>query len=67
MPPPRFPRPVLPSGADRHTVIAAETRAVLDLNHDFMLKQMVGSNLDTSKLLAPQSGAALPPLPPAPA
>ena len=31
------------------------------------LKQMVGSTLDTSKLLAPQSGAALPPLPPAPA
>ena len=48
-------------------MIAAETRAVLDLNHDFMLKQMVGSKLDTTKLLAPQSGAALPPLPPAPA
>ena len=51
----------------RNAVIAAETRAVLDLNHDFMLKQMVGSKLDTSKLLAPQSGTALPPLPPAPA
>ena len=32
----------------RNAVIAAETRAVLDLNHDFMLKQMVGSKLDTS-------------------
>ena len=30
-------------------------------------QQMVGSKLDTTKLLAPQSGAALPPLPPAPA
>ena len=31
-----------------------------------VVKQMVGSKLDTTKLLAPQSGAALPPLPPAP-
>jgi hypothetical protein len=29
----------------RNAVIAAETRAILDLNHDFMLKQMVGTNL----------------------
>ncbi len=36
----------------RSAVVAAETRAVLDLNHDFMLKQMVGSKLDVAKLLA---------------
>ncbi|MGN6173487.1 MAG: hypothetical protein ACTHPS_11130, partial [Streptosporangiaceae bacterium] len=36
----------------RIAVIAAETRAILDLNHDFMLKQMVGTKLDVSKLLA---------------
>jgi hypothetical protein len=28
----------------RDAVIAAETRAVLDLNHDFMLKQMAAKN-----------------------
>jgi len=51
----------------RNAVIAAETRAVLDLNHDFMLKQMAGTKLDMTGLLAPVSGGALPPLPPAPA
>src|SRR6201994_150634 len=51
----------------RSAVIAAETRAILDLNHDFMLKQMVGSKLDVSKLLAPTTSAAMPPLPPDPA
>src|SRR6266545_7934408 len=38
----------------RNAVIAAEARAILDLNHDFMLKQMVGSKLDVNKLLAPK-------------
>ena len=33
---------------NRNAVIAAETRAILDLNHDFMLKQMVGSKLDVA-------------------
>jgi len=47
-------------------VIAAETRAILDLNHDFMLKQMVGTHLDMSRLLAPKSPGAMPPLPPDP-
>ena len=51
---------------NRNAVIAAETRAILDLNHDFMLKQMVGSKLDVSKLLAPTSTGAMPPLPPDP-
>lgn len=51
----------------RNAVIAAETRAILDLNHDFMLKQMVGTKLDVSKLQAPAAGDTLPPLPPAPA
>jgi phosphatidylserine/phosphatidylglycerophosphate/cardiolipin synthase-like enzyme len=51
----------------RNAVIAAETRAVLDLNHDFMLKQMVGTKLDVTKLLAPTSTQAMPPVPPAPA
>src|ERR1700691_3176249 len=37
---------------NRNAVIAAETRAILDLNHDFMLKQMVGSGLNVSKFLA---------------
>ena len=37
---------------NRNAVIAAETRAVLDLNHDFMLKQMVGSKIDFSKYAA---------------
>jgi phosphatidylserine/phosphatidylglycerophosphate/cardiolipin synthase-like enzyme len=43
----------------RNAVIAAETRAILDLNHDFMLKQMVGTKLDTASLLAqpPQPAA----------
>ena len=50
----------------RNAVIAAETRAVLDLNHDFMLKQMAGSKLDMTKLLAPKTAGATPPLPPAP-
>src|SRR6201996_4463381 len=50
----------------RNAVIAAETRAILDLNHDFMLKQMVGSKLDVSTLLAPTTSAAMPPLPPTP-
>jgi phosphatidylserine/phosphatidylglycerophosphate/cardiolipin synthase-like enzyme len=51
---------------NRNAVIAAETRAILDLNHDFMLKQMVGSKLDVTKLLAPTRQAAMPPLPPDP-
>jgi phosphatidylserine/phosphatidylglycerophosphate/cardiolipin synthase-like enzyme len=49
----------------RNAVIAAETRAILDLNHDFMLKQMVGSKLDVTKLLAPKTAGTTPPLPPA--
>jgi len=36
-------------------VIAAETRAILDLNHDFMLKQLVGTKLDVAAFLAPQA------------
>ena len=51
----------------RNVVIAAETRAIPDLNHDFMLKQMVGTKLDVSTLLAPKAPAAMPPLPPVPA
>jgi len=51
---------------NRNAVIAAETRAILDLNHDFMLKQMVGTKLDTAKLMAPATAAASPPLPPQP-
>jgi phosphatidylserine/phosphatidylglycerophosphate/cardiolipin synthase-like enzyme len=51
---------------NRNAVIAAETRAILDLNHDFMLKQMVGSKLDVTKLLAPTAKDNMPPLPPAP-
>jgi phosphatidylserine/phosphatidylglycerophosphate/cardiolipin synthase-like enzyme len=50
----------------RNAVIAAETRAILDLNHDFMLKQMVGSKLDMTSLLAPKTSDAMPPVPPAP-
>jgi phosphatidylserine/phosphatidylglycerophosphate/cardiolipin synthase-like enzyme len=50
----------------RNAVIAAETRAILDLNHDFMLKQMVGSKLNVSKLLAPQAKESMPPMPPSP-
>jgi hypothetical protein len=48
----------------RNAVIAAETRAILDVNHDFMLKQMTGSKLDTG-LLASRDPAMMPPLPPA--
>lgn len=51
----------------RNAVIAAETRAILDLNHDFMLKQMVGSQLDIKKFLAPKAAGETPPLPPEPA
>ena len=50
----------------RNAVIAAETRAVLDLNHDFMLKQMGGSKLDMSHLMAPADPGSTPPLPPVP-
>lgn len=50
----------------RNAVVAAETRAILDLNHDFMLKQMVGTHLDIAKLLAPKKKGSTPPLPPAP-
>jgi hypothetical protein len=50
----------------RNAVVAAETRAILDLNHDFMLKQMVGTNLDVTKLLATKVAGAMPPLPPRP-
>ena len=39
----------------RNAVIAAETRAILDLNHDFMLKQLVGTKLDVAALLAPKT------------
>ncbi len=52
---------------NRNAVIAAETRAILDLNQDFMLKQMVGSGLDVAKFLAPTAASATPPLPPQPA
>ena len=51
----------------RNAVIAAETRAILDLNHDFMLKQMTGSTLDMTSLRASASNDTMPPLPPAPA
>ncbi len=50
----------------RNAVVAAETRAILDLNHDFMLKQMVKSHLDIAKFLAPKTPSSQPPLPPAP-
>ena len=52
---------------NRNAVIAAETRAILDLNHDFMLKQMVGTNLDVTTLLAATTRETMPPLPPEPA
>ena len=52
---------------NRNAVIAAETRAILDLNHDFMLKQMVGSGLNVAKFLAPTTPGSTPPLPPQPA
>jgi phosphatidylserine/phosphatidylglycerophosphate/cardiolipin synthase-like enzyme len=51
---------------NRNAVIAAETRAVLDLNHDFMLKQMTGTKLDMSHLMAPTDPGSTPPLPPVP-
>jgi phosphatidylserine/phosphatidylglycerophosphate/cardiolipin synthase-like enzyme len=51
----------------RNAVIAAETRAILDLNHDFMLKQMVGTKLDTASLTAKPAQQPLPPAPAAPA
>jgi phosphatidylserine/phosphatidylglycerophosphate/cardiolipin synthase-like enzyme len=51
----------------RNAVVAAETRAILDLNHDFMLKQMGGTGLNVKSLMAPTTGAAIPPLPPPPA
>jgi len=51
---------------NRNAVIAAETRAILDLNHDFMLKQMSGTKLDVTKLLAPSDPGTTPPLPPQP-
>ena len=50
----------------RNAVVAAETRAVLDLNHDFMLKQMAGTKLNVNNLLAPKTSDAMPPMPPAP-
>jgi phosphatidylserine/phosphatidylglycerophosphate/cardiolipin synthase-like enzyme len=50
----------------RNAVIAAETRAILDLNHDFMLKQMGGTSLNVHSLMAPATGSAVPPLPPPP-
>src|ERR1044071_9957730 len=39
----------------RNAVIAAETRAILDLNDDFILKQMVGTKLDVAAFLAPRA------------
>jgi hypothetical protein len=45
----------------RNAVVAAETRAILDLNHDFMLKQMTGTKLEMKGLLAPASKDATPP------
>jgi phosphatidylserine/phosphatidylglycerophosphate/cardiolipin synthase-like enzyme len=50
----------------RNAVVAAETRAILDLNHDFMLKQMTGTKLEMKNLLASTSKDATPPVPPAP-
>jgi phosphatidylserine/phosphatidylglycerophosphate/cardiolipin synthase-like enzyme len=47
----------------RNAVIAAETRAILDLNHDFMLKQMAGTKLNVRPLLAATKGGSIPPLP----
>jgi phosphatidylserine/phosphatidylglycerophosphate/cardiolipin synthase-like enzyme len=51
----------------RNAVIAAEARAILDLNHDFMLKQMVGSGLKVAKLMAASTPGTAPALPPQPA
>ena len=53
-------------GLNRNAVIVAETRAILDLNHDLMLKQMADSKLDMTKLLAPSTPGTTPPLPPPP-
>lgn len=50
----------------RNAVVAAETRAILDLNHDFMLKQMGGTKLNVSSLLASSDKNSMPPLPPPP-
>ena len=47
-------------------MIAAETRAILGLNHDFMLKQMVGTKLDVAAFLAPRPKEPASPLPPGP-
>jgi hypothetical protein len=47
----------------RNAVIVAETRAILDLNHDFMLKQMAGTKLNVRPLLAATKGGSVPPLP----
>ena len=46
-------------------MIAAETRAILDLNHDFMLKQMVGTKLDVAAFLAHKLKSRRPGCPPA--
>jgi hypothetical protein len=51
----------------RNAVVAAETRAILDLNHDFMLKQMAGSKLNLAPLMASAAPGTAPPLPPPPA
>jgi D-serine dehydratase len=50
-----------------NAMIAAETRAILGLNHDFMLKQMAGTKLNVKPLLAATTGSSVPPLPPKPA
>src|SRR5260370_40098569 len=50
----------------RNAVVAAETRASLDLNHAFLLKQMAGTKLNVSSLLAPKTSDSTPPMPPAP-
>jgi hypothetical protein len=39
------------------------TRAILDLNHDFMLKQMLGTKLDVAAFLAPKTNQASSPVP----
>jgi phosphatidylserine/phosphatidylglycerophosphate/cardiolipin synthase-like enzyme len=51
----------------RNAVIAAETRAVLDLNHDFMLKQMQGNPSGLNHLLASTKPAEMPAMPAPPA
>src|SRR5205809_4047172 len=50
----------------RNAVIAAETRAVLDLNDDVILKQIAGSKLNLKPLPAATAGGSTPPLPPKP-